>query len=98
MDLDEDTMLPTDDGAPRATLIGKYLYDYSIMLLDFQNTMLGATDADDATRYATILKYDAELRAIGVEKVPKVFSPHTPLDPAWPKWTKWARTLLESMS
>jgi hypothetical protein len=95
MHVDEKTMLPVDDSEPRVTHVGRYLYDYSTMLLDFHNTMLGAIDADDATRYAIILKYDAELRTISVEKVPTVFSPRTPLDPAWPKWTKWARTLLE---
>jgi hypothetical protein len=92
MHVDETTMLPVDNSTPRVTLVGRYLYDYSIMLLDFHNTMVGAIDADDATKYAIILKYDAELRAISVEKVPTAFSPHTPLDPAWPRWTKWART------
>jgi hypothetical protein len=50
MHLDEVNMLPVDDSAPRVTLVGKYLHDYSIMLLDFHNTMVGALDADDATK------------------------------------------------
>jgi hypothetical protein len=92
--VNEETMLPADDNTPCFTLVGCYLFDYAKLLLDYHNSMLCVMEADDATRYAVILKYDGELRATGVEKTPKVLSTRTPFNPAWPKWTKWARKSL----
>lgn len=89
-------MQPIDDNTPCFTLVGCYLFDYAKLLLDFHNSMLCVMDADDATRYAVILKYDGELRATGVEKTPKVLSTRTPFNPAWPKWTKWARKFIRT--
>jgi hypothetical protein len=97
MVVDEDTMQPIKDSTPSLTLLGCYLYDFGSLLLQFHNAIISVSDADDATRYAMILKYDGELRAISVEKVPKALSPRTPLNPTWPKWTKWARELLQYM-
>ena len=92
MDLNEDTMLPTkDDNIPTFTLVARYFFDYAGLLLDFHNTMLANSDADDASRYVMILKFDGDLRATCAEKVPQCLSPRTPLQPHWPKWVKWAR-------
>jgi hypothetical protein len=92
--VDEETMLPTDNSMPSFTLVGHYLYDNASLILEYYNSVLDAVDLDDAARYAMILKFDGELRAASVEKVPKALSSRTPLDPAWPKWIKWARKLL----
>jgi hypothetical protein len=96
MNVDEETMQQVDDGTPCYTLVSRYLYDYASLLLEFHNTMLSATDSDDTTRYAIVVRFDGELRAVGVEKVPKVLSPRESMNPAWPKWTKWARESLQS--
>jgi hypothetical protein len=93
MHVEDETMYPLDENTPSLTLVGRYLYDYASLLLEYHNAMVTALDADDATRYAMILKFDGELRVTSVEKVPKALSSRIPLDPAWPKWTKWARTL-----
>jgi hypothetical protein len=93
MHVEEETMQPMDENTPSFTLVNRYLYDYASLLLEYHNAMIGALDADDATRYAMILKFDGDLRATSVEKIPKALSPRFPLNPAWPKWTKWARTL-----
>jgi hypothetical protein len=95
MDVDEDTMQPIEDSTPSFTLIGRYLYNYASLLIDFHDAIISA---DEDTRYAVILKYDGELRATSVEKTPKALSPRTPFNPAWPKWMKWARELLQCMS
>jgi transcription elongation factor SPT5 len=55
--------------------------------------MVELLDEDDPTKYATILKFDGEMRAMGVEKVPKCLSPRTPYNPSWPKWVMWARKM-----
>jgi hypothetical protein len=92
MDLDEETLLPLDDDdTPTFTLFGRFLYEYAGLLLEFHNAMLAALEKDEATRYSLILKFDGEMRALGVEKVPRILSPCTPIKPAWPKWVKWAR-------
>jgi hypothetical protein len=97
IDVEEETMQPMDEGTPSFTLVGRYLYNYASLIFDFHNAMFDIMEADDATRYATILKYDGELRATGVEKMPKAFSLRTPLSPAWPKWTKWSRKSSQSL-
>jgi hypothetical protein len=91
--LDEETMLHIDDSTPNFAIVGRYFYDYASLLLDFHNAMLDVLDSDEATRYAMVLKFDGEMRAVCAEKIPKFLSPRTPFDPAWPKWVKWARTL-----
>jgi hypothetical protein len=91
--VDDETMALLDDNTPSFMLVGRYLYDYASLTLEYQNAMIGALDADDATRYALILKYDGELRATSVEKAPKSLSLRFPLDPTHPRWTKWARRL-----
>lgn len=95
MDLDEDTMLPVDDSTPSFTLVSRYFYDYAGLLLEFHNAMLGTLDTDDSVRYAMILKFDGELRAVCAEKVPRCLSTRTSLKPHWPKWTKWARKYIQ---
>jgi hypothetical protein len=94
--LDEETMLPVSDtSTPTITYVGSYFYDYATLLLEIHNTMVSHLDsaADEATKYATILKFDGEMRALCVEKVPKCLSPRTPYDPSWPRWVLWARRL-----
>jgi hypothetical protein len=91
--VEDETMQSVDENTPSLTLGSRYLHEYASLLLKYHNTMISASDADDATRYAMILKFDGELRATSVEKVPKALSPRVPYNPAWPKWTKWARTL-----
>jgi hypothetical protein len=92
MELDDDTMLPiNDDRIPSFTLVSRYFYDYAGLLLDFHNVMLEALDKEDSVKYAMILKFDGEMRAVCAEKVPQCLAPRTPLQPHWPKWVKWAR-------
>ena len=91
MYLDEDTMLPiSHDDTPTFTLVSGFCYDYASVLLDFHNTMLNNLEADDATRYALILKFDGDLRATCVEKIPQCLSPRAPMQSRWPKWLKWS--------
>jgi hypothetical protein len=91
MFVDEETMFPTGDSVPSFALVGRYLYDYASLLLEYHNAVLDAVGIDEAARYAMILRFDGELRATSNEKVPKALSSRMPLNPAWPKWVKWAR-------
>lgn len=93
MDLDEETMLPTIGSRPSFTKVGRYFNDYAGLLLEFHNAMLDVEDKEDSTRYATVLRYDGELRATCEEMVPVCLAPRTPLDATWPKWVHWARRL-----
>jgi transcription elongation factor SPT5 len=89
-------MLPvTGTSVPSITHVGNYFFDYAALLLEVHNTMVSHLDsaADEPTKYATILRFDGELRALCVEKVPKCLNPRTPYDPGWPKWVGWARKL-----
>jgi hypothetical protein len=94
--LDEETMLPVvDTSIPTVTCVGNFFFDYASLLLEVHNTTVEHLDsaADEPTKYATILKFDGEMRALCVEKVPKCISPRTPYNPSWPKWVVWAKKL-----
>ncbi|KAL5118374.1 transcription elongation factor spt5 [Pleosporales sp. CAS-2024a] len=91
--VDEVSMMDIGEDVPSFPLFGRYLYECASLLLDYQNAVMDADEADEAARYALTLRYEGELRAISAEKVPKALSHRTPLDAAWPKWVKWARTL-----
>jgi hypothetical protein len=80
-----------DDDTPCFMLMSRWLYDYSSLLLEYHNAMSETGDANDATRYAMVLKFDGALRAVGAEKVPRLLSPRTPIEVSWPSWIKWAR-------
>jgi len=84
-------MLPVDDATPTFTLVGRYFYDYASLMIDFHNTMLDLADAEDAVRYAAVLKFDGEMRALCAEKIPGCFKPGMPIQSNWPKWSPWAR-------
>jgi transcription elongation factor SPT5 len=89
-------MLPVaDTSCATLTHVGNYFFDYATLLLEVHNTMVSHLDsaADEPTKYATILRFDGELRALCVEKVPKCLNPRTPYDPNWPRWVAWARKL-----
>ena len=84
-------MLPIDESTPCFTAVAYYFHDYADVLLSFHNTMLNLPDGDDTSRYAKVLQFDGEFRAICAAKIPKFLDPQTPLEPQWPKWVNWAR-------
>lgn len=82
-----------DIATPTFTLVGGFFFDYASLLLEFHNAMIDAEGEHEQTRYAMILKFDGDLRATCVEKIPKCLSSQVPLDPKWPRWVAWARKL-----
>jgi hypothetical protein len=96
-ELDEETMTPvTDPEAPTIVGVTKQVFDCAALLLEVHDAMAELQDKDDATRYATILKFDGEMRAFFAEKTPKCLSPRTPYNPSWPRWVMWAKRLHEA--
>ncbi|KAI4653493.1 hypothetical protein J4E93_001259 [Alternaria ventricosa] len=83
----------TDPETPTIVGVTNCSFDNAALLLDVHNAMVELEDKDDAIKYATILKFDGEMRAFCAEKLPKCFSPRTPNNPSWPPWVIWARRL-----
>ncbi|KAI4936401.1 hypothetical protein J4E85_001731 [Alternaria conjuncta] len=82
-----DTEIPTIVG------VAKWTFDCAALLLDVHNAMVELEDKDDAIKYATILRFDGEMRTLCTEKLPKYLLPRVPHDPSWPQWVVWAKRL-----
>lgn len=82
-----------DTSTPTLTLVGNYFFDYAALLVTFHHAMIDIEDESDTTKYAIVLKFDGEMRATCVEKLPKCLSPRVPFNPTWPRWVPWARRL-----
>lgn len=86
-------MPPSDPFKPTITSVGRYFFDYAVILLDIHNTMAEIPQEDEAARYAATLKFDGEMRVAGVERAPLCLSPRVPYRSGWPKWVMWGRRL-----
>ncbi|KAF2691642.1 hypothetical protein K458DRAFT_381488 [Lentithecium fluviatile CBS 122367] len=94
---DEETMMPVrDDNTPTYTHISNYLHEIAYTLVRYLDDMLDAPDL--SAKYHVVLRYDAIMRAMPLEKIPKFLDPRTPYNPAWPQWTAWARRSYQASS
>jgi hypothetical protein len=89
--MDEETMTPVLDSTPTVSHIGNYLNEVSYVLINYHDEILDAQEM--MSKYNVVLKYDARMRALCTERLPKCLSPITPFNPAWPRWVAWARRL-----
>jgi hypothetical protein len=87
---DEETMVPVlNDNTPAYTHISIFLHEIAYNLVRYLDDMLDAPDI--TAKYHVVLKYDAIMRAIALEKIPKFLDDRFPFNPLWPKWAGWAR-------
>lgn len=88
-------MTPIADArTPTVTAISNYLNEIAHTLVRFLDDMIDAPDLP--AKYHVVLRYDALMRALALDKMPPFLDPRTPLDPAWPQWTPWARRSFEA--
>lgn len=94
---DEETLAPIEgEDTPTYTHISNYLNDFAYTLIRYLDDMLDAPDL--STKYNVVLRYDAIVRAMAIEKMPKFLSMRTPYNPAWPEWAAWARRSYQASS
>ena len=85
----DDEMLLVGGNVAIVTDVGNYMYDIASLLVDFHDSAIASVTLAD--KYGQVLKYDAKLRALGAELMPKSFSPSETNDRARPRWQPWAR-------
>ncbi|KAJ4358473.1 transcription elongation factor spt5 [Didymosphaeria variabile] len=66
-----------------------YLNDIAHVLVRYLDDMMDAGDID--SKYNVVLRYDAIMRGLCIEKMPPWLSLNMPYNDAWPEWTKWVR-------
>ncbi|KAF2643137.1 hypothetical protein P280DRAFT_393633 [Massarina eburnea CBS 473.64] len=87
---DEETLAPIkDDNTPSCTLISNFLNEVGYMLSRYLDDMLDAPDL--SAKYNVVLRYDAVVRALTTEKMPRFLRYTSPYNEAWPQWALWAR-------
>ncbi|KAF2440708.1 hypothetical protein P171DRAFT_435480 [Karstenula rhodostoma CBS 690.94] len=87
---DEDTWEPVvNHQKPTFTHISNYLNDIAHVLVQYLDGMMDAGDIE--AKYDVVLKYDAIMRGLCIEKMPPWLSLNMPYNDAWPEWTKWVR-------
>lgn len=87
---DEDTWEPVRNySKPTFTHVSNYLSEIAHVLVRYLDDMLDAQDIE--SKYNVVLRYDALMRGLCIEKMPPWLSTSVPFDTAWPKWTKWVR-------
>lgn len=81
--------LPTS--IPTITSYCRFLYDIAAIMPQLQDGLMSCNTS--YTRYEQVLKWDARLRTMAINKRPAFLSA-TPLDPTWPEWVPWGRRAL----
>ncbi|CAI6336840.1 unnamed protein product [Periconia digitata] len=94
---EKETWAPVkDDNSPVDTMVTVFLHQVAYELSHYLDEMLDAPDI--SAKYNVVLKYDAIIRSIHLDKMPKFLRRSTPYDPAWDKWpwVFWARRSYEA--
>ena len=87
----EETLALLLDDTPTYTHVGNYLNEVAFVLIKYHDEILDAQDI--MAKYNVVLRYDALMRAVCHDSLPKFLSPTTPFSPSWPRWVVWARRL-----
>ncbi|KAJ4293268.1 hypothetical protein N0V90_008550 [Kalmusia sp. IMI 367209] len=86
----EETWEPIhNDRIPTFTSISNYLNEIAHALVRYLDDMLDAQDI--SAKYNVVLRYDAVMRGLAIERMPIWLNSNSPFDPAWPEWSAWAR-------
>lgn len=87
---DEETWEPVHNfSKPVFTHINNYLNEIAHLLVRYLDDMMDASDIE--SKYNVVLRFDALMRGLCIEKMPPWLSLSTPFNDAWPEWTKWVR-------
>ncbi|KAI1609303.1 hypothetical protein EDD36DRAFT_66452 [Exophiala viscosa] len=86
------TMNPIPPTFPTYISYGNYLFEIAKLMVSHHDAMLGATT--QFTRYEHVLEYDARMRTLATQGMPRYFHVVEPIDPSWPEWVPWARRSL----
>ncbi|KIX07436.1 uncharacterized protein Z518_02089 [Rhinocladiella mackenziei CBS 650.93] len=86
------TMDPIPATLPTYISYGNYLFEIAQLMAGHHAAMLNSTT--QFTKYEHVLGYDARMRSLATQGMPRYFHVVEPIDPSWPEWIPWARRSL----
>lgn len=92
MNCDDNTMQPLPDDVPSLTSFPNFLLDIASFMPQIHDAVISSNTL--YTKYEQVLDYDAKMRALATEGVPRYFSMREALQPEWPAYVPWARRSL----
>ena len=87
--LNENTLEFLPESMPLGVRFTNSLNDLATVCAQMFDSISGASTP--YTKYEQVLEYDAKLREIATERVPKWLDSREPIEPQWPEWVPWAR-------
>lgn len=89
MHCDEHTMQPLSDDVPSMTSFPNFLYSFAELMPQIHDAIVSSNTL--FTKYEQVLDYDAKIRTMATEGLPKFFSVQEPISSEWPQFIPWAR-------
>jgi hypothetical protein len=89
---DDETMLPLPQSVPTDVSYGNYLFEVAILMPQVHDAIASSNTL--YTKYEQVLAYDAKMRSLATEGMPKFFSIRENIEVGWPAFIPWARRSL----
>lgn len=89
---DDTTMQVLPDDFPSSTSFPNCLRDIAVLMPQIHDAILSSNTL--YTKYEQVLEYDAKVRALATDALPRYFSMSEPIAPEWPAFVPWARRSL----
>lgn len=89
MHCDEHTMQPLLENSPSMTSFPNFLLSFAELMPQIHDAIVSSSTL--YTKYEQVLEYDAKIRTMATEGLPKFFAPNEPISPDWPNFVPWAR-------
>ena len=89
---DDETMLPLPQSVPTDVSYGNYLFDIAALMPQVHDAIASSNTL--YTKYEQVLEYDAKMRALATEGMPRYFSIRENIEVGWPAFIPWARRSL----
>ena len=89
---DDDTMLPLPQSVPTDVSYGNYLFEIASLMPQVHDAIASSNTL--YTKYEQVLEYDAKMRALATDGMPKYFSIRENIEVGWPAFISWARRSL----
>ncbi|KEF54533.1 uncharacterized protein A1O9_09700 [Exophiala aquamarina CBS 119918] len=89
MHCDEHMMQPLSEDVPSMTSFPNFLYSFAELMPQIHDAIVSSNTL--YTKYEQVLDYDAKMRTMATEGLPKFFSVSEPISSEWPQFIPWAR-------
>ena len=89
MSCDDNTMQPLSEETPSMTSFPNCLVDVASLMPQMHDAISSSNTL--YTKYEQVLDYDAQMRAMATEGLPRLLNMREAIQPEWPAWVPWAR-------